>query len=84
MKEEVGNVAKKREAKKKEDEIKWLQEALNGIPTTNLKIDGIYGERTKEAVVLFQGRYKLQVDGIAGPITKKKIKEVLKKLKPNS
>jgi hypothetical protein len=32
-------------------------------------IDGSFGANTREAVIVFQTRYKLQADGIVGPIT---------------
>jgi peptidoglycan hydrolase-like protein with peptidoglycan-binding domain len=42
-------------------------------------VDGMYGSQTREAVRKFQEQNGLQIDGVAGPITKQKIHEVLKK-----
>lgn len=39
----------------------------------NLKIDGIFGSRTEEAVRSFQAEYAKPVDGIVGPITWNKL-----------
>ncbi len=77
MKKEIGNLVglPKSEARKKE--IKWLQASLNKILETNLETNGIYGEATRQVIRKFQSKYGLQADGIAGPITKTKIKELL-------
>ncbi len=42
--------------------------------------DGSFGAATKKAVEAFQKKYKLQVDGIAGPATQAKIVALLKDL----
>ena len=73
MKEEIGNVKDIAKAEAKKDDVKLLQTALNKVLGTNLDIDGIYGENTKQAVRDFQERHDLQVDGVAGPITLKKL-----------
>jgi N-acetylmuramoyl-L-alanine amidase len=44
--------------------------------------DGIYGEETKRAVMRFQKKYGLTVDGLVGPQTLDKLKEVLNTSKP--
>jgi hypothetical protein len=49
--------------------VKLLQQELNLVLDTNLKIDGIYERRTEAAVKTFQQRHHLKVDGIAGPMT---------------
>ncbi len=77
MKEEIGNLVDSDKAEAEKAEIRWLQKAMNKILRIRLVVDGIYGEKTKEAVRRFQRKYRLQVDGIAGPITRKKIEEVL-------
>lgn len=41
------------------------------------KIDGIYGETTKEAVKAFQAQHELKADGLPGSETIKKLLEVL-------
>ncbi|MGY4689118.1 peptidoglycan-binding domain-containing protein [Salibacterium sp. K-3] len=40
--------------------------------------DGDYGNETFDAVKVFQARHGLSVDGIAGPNTFEKLKEVIK------
>ena len=77
MKEEIGNLAGLRQAEAEKDGVRWLQESLNKILRTRLKADGITGEKTRKAVKAFQRKYGLQVDGVAGSITKAKIREVL-------
>lgn len=39
----------------------------NGYPTGG--IDGIFGEKTRQAVIAFQSAQGLQADGIVGPLT---------------
>lgn len=39
----------------------------NGYPTGG--IDGIFGEKTRQAVIAFQSAQGLQPDGIVGPLT---------------
>ena len=73
MKEEIGNVKDVAKAEAKKDDVRLLQTALNKVMGTNLEIDGIYGEGTRGAVRDFQRRHDLQVDGVAGPITLKKL-----------
>ncbi|MBV8999241.1 MAG: peptidoglycan-binding protein [Solirubrobacterales bacterium] len=41
--------------------------ALGGYPSAG--IDGLYGPRTRQAVVAFQAAHGLQVDGVVGPRT---------------
>src|SRR5690242_2007570 len=45
-----------------------VQQALNalGIPDQPLRVDSIYGDQTKAAVISFQQRHNLTDDGIAG------------------
>jgi murein L,D-transpeptidase YcbB/YkuD len=77
MKEEIGNLIGVKQADARKEKVKWLQAALNQILNINLAVDGIYGEKTKKAVRQFQQKYGLQVDGVAGPITKGKIQELV-------
>ena len=77
MKEQVGNLAGLRQAEAMKEEMKWLQASLNKILGTRLVVDGIHGEKTKNATMKFQRKYRFQVDGVAGPITKAKMKELL-------
>lgn len=77
MKQEIGNIEGLAQALSREEGIKWLQESLNKILGLKLETDGICGKKTKEAISKFQETYGLQVDGVAGPITKNKLKELL-------
>jgi peptidoglycan hydrolase-like protein with peptidoglycan-binding domain len=45
-------------------QVQLLQQALGGV-----KVDGIFGPETEEAVKNFQARSGLTVDGIVGPLT---------------
>lgn len=49
----------------------WMQNALNKALALDppLLVDGSYGRRTKAAVIAFQQREKLAVDGLVGPVT---------------
>ena len=54
------------------ESAKWLQFELNRHGA-DLKIDGIFGQKTKEALMLYQKRNKLKVDGIFGAETKESL-----------
>jgi len=77
MKEEIGNRAGLRWGAARKQEVTWLQSSLNNTLGSRLKVDGIYGEKTREAVRSFQRADQRQVDGVAGPITKNRIRELL-------
>ena len=55
-----------------------LQTALRRLGFYQGAIDGIAGPKTVEAIRGFQAKYGLVVDGVVGPNTRNKIKEVLK------
>ena len=59
-------------------DVKQLQKALNELKFGYLIPDGKYGTNTKKAVIAFQRKYSLELDGIVGPITRAKIAELLK------
>ena len=61
----------------KGDQVVKLQKCLNKIMNAGLKTDGSFGLATEKAVKAFQRKYKLQVDGIAGPKTRAKIKALV-------
>lgn len=48
---------------------KWVQGSLNGLENSGLVVDGIYGPRTRDAVLAFQQKHGLVADGWAGRIT---------------
>ncbi len=56
-------------AKSSSQDIKLVQKKLKNWGYYKGKVDGIYGSGTKNAVILFQKRNKLVVDGIVGDKT---------------
>jgi hypothetical protein len=76
MKEEIGNLASLPQAKKVEKDVRWLQTALNKVLNISLRVDGIFGESTRGAVLQFQQIHGLQPDGVAGPITRQRLSEL--------
>lgn len=77
MKEEIGNLFALKQAEKGEEDMKWVQESLNKLLGAGLVADGNFGEKTKAVVMQFQKKYGMQADGVPGPMTKAKIKELL-------
>ena len=61
------------------DSVKCMQSYLNVISQKNgygwatLAVDGSFGNLTKQAVINFQAKYALKIDGIVGSITWSKI-----------
>lgn len=55
------------------EEVRQIQQRLSGWGYDIGKVDGIYGPKTKRAVIQFQKKYGLQADGIAGPLTLEKM-----------
>ncbi|SDN04754.1 Peptidoglycan-binding (PGRP) domain of peptidoglycan hydrolases-containing protein [Fictibacillus solisalsi] len=51
------------------ENVKILQWALNKVMNAGLKADGIFGSKTKKAVIAFQKSAKLVPDGIYGKKT---------------
>lgn len=49
------------------------QRILNAYENAHLDTDGIYGPKTRQAVMCFQAKYGLQKDGICGPQTWNKL-----------
>jgi peptidoglycan hydrolase-like protein with peptidoglycan-binding domain len=49
--------------------VQALQRRLNEVGCGPLEADGVFGGRTRSAVLLFQTRYDLLPDGIVGPLT---------------
>lgn len=63
------------EAGDEDDEVVWLQEALNDLGADpRLVVDGRYGPATRRAVKDFQTIAGLVSDGIAGPVTEAAIR----------
>ena len=46
-----------------------LQNDLNAFAAFNLTVDGIFGPKTRDAVIAFQEALRIRVDGIVGPQT---------------
>jgi hypothetical protein len=59
------------------DTVADVQRALVKLGFAPGPIDGIAGPKTKAAVVAFQKSVGITADGIAGPITKGKLREAL-------
>ena len=59
-------------------DVRWLQASLNKIGA-DLKVDGVYGDATRDAVRKFQSARGLDEDGWAGIVTCTKIYEELKR-----
>lgn len=59
------------------DDVKALQEQLTTLGFACGKIDGIFGDKTKAAVIAFQTASGVTVDGIVGPVTSMKLAEKL-------
>ncbi len=51
------------------EEVRQIQTRLSELGYLKDKVDGIYGEKTRAAVIRFQKDYGLTADGIAGPKT---------------
>lgn len=60
-------------------DITTLQKELQKMGYYSKKLDTDYGYYTKQAVKSFQKKYGLQVDGVFGPVSCKKMNEVLEK-----
>jgi peptidoglycan hydrolase-like protein with peptidoglycan-binding domain len=52
-------------------DVRELQDQLNRAvpPVPPLKVDGIFGPRTKASVLAFQKAHSLKTDGLVGPET---------------
>lgn len=59
------------------DGVKWAQWHLQKTVAPEIVIDGIFGLKTKFAVIDFQKKYKLDADGIVGKATRTAMKKAL-------
>lgn len=57
--------------------VKWLQWHLQASVSPELPITGGFWSLTYDAVVEFQRKYGLGVDGVVGPATRAKLKEIV-------
>ena len=53
--------------------VEYLQSILKTLGFNNGKIDGIFGNQTKNAVIVFQRNFGIAQDGIVGPQTWNKL-----------
>ncbi len=52
------------------EDVKDLQKVLNAtVAEPKLLVDGVFGAKTKQAVIAYQKKNSLSADGIIGPIT---------------
>lgn len=66
---------------KLQNSLNELAKKYTDIPV--LKVDGIFGEKTNDAVIIFQGLFNLTTDGVVGRYTWTAINEaLLGKVKP--
>lgn len=56
--------------------VRWVQESLNRVLGSDLRVDGLLTEQTTAAIRQFQGQNGLVPDGIVGPKTEGKLAEV--------
>jgi len=57
--------------------VMWIQTSLNKIESAGLEVNGIMGAETESAIKKFQSENGLKVDGIAGPATRHKLRQML-------
>ncbi len=58
------------------EEVEWLQERLNAVAGTDLKVNGVLGSETRRALVALQARHDLSPDGILGPATRQLLEKL--------
>ena len=56
------------------NEVRQIQQKLKSLGMYTIGVDGIYGLKTEKGVIQYQKKYKLRIDGIAGPQTLKHMK----------
>lgn len=80
----TGNLPSKTVRKgSKGSDVKHLQKFLNWCIKAGLKVDGVFGSKTKSAVKRWQKQYKLKkVDGIFGSASRKKAQSIIDAHKP--
>ncbi|WP_456279543.1 peptidoglycan-binding domain-containing protein [Bacillus sp. AK128] len=66
--------------------VREIQQELiqAGFALPRYGVDGVYGQETETAVMRFQRRYGLTVDGLVGPNTLNRLNEVLGANKPKN
>jgi peptidoglycan hydrolase-like protein with peptidoglycan-binding domain len=61
------------------DEIRFVQQALKQTVNPGIKVDGHWGQQTRQALMEFQRQNGLDDDGILGPKTASTLREVYQK-----
>ena len=64
--------------------VKAVQAFLNWCINAKLAVDGNCGNLTDKAIRKYQTQYKLKVDGIFGPASKRKAQEIIAKYAPKT
>ncbi len=59
--------------------VESLQNALNVLLENDMEVDGIYGQKTRNAVIAAQKLFGLDADGVAGSETLGALKNELEK-----
>ena len=57
--------------------VAMLQDKLNFINGCALTLDGIFGDKTKQQVMIFQKNNNLVVDGLVGPATLEALNNII-------
>lgn len=60
------------------ESVKWIQWHLKASTAPEMVVDGTFYTKTRTAVIEFQKKCGLVADGIVGPATRTKMKEVVK------
>lgn len=59
------------------EDVKTVQETLKQLGFQPGPVDGVYGEKTENAVIQFQEEHALYADGVVGPATWQKLRQAL-------
>ncbi len=51
------------------NDVRYVQSYCNANEGVDISVDGIFGEKTKEAVIVIQAKNNLKTDGIVGQLT---------------
>ena len=65
----------------KGEKVTTLQKNLNALGYNVGKVDGVFGNKTRDAVIAFQKAKGLKADGMVGPDTQQAIKKAINKKK---
>lgn len=61
------------------ESAKWVQWYLKASVAPEMVVDGTFYTKTRTAVIEFQKKYGLVADGMVGPATRAKMKEIVKR-----